>query len=120
MFEYCNIIPIGYFQLILCTNQYPVQFYKPFTLRHLLVDECGIEILHIAQSDQLVDGSIVTVIAFQNGILLTPHLRSHAEHGHVQHVGFVGIDDAPLLRGHFGKNQILFDSVGMDAVIDFG
>lgn len=40
--------------------------------------------------------------------------------GPIQHVGFVGIDDARLFRGHFGRNQVLFDRVGMDAVVDFG
>ena len=65
-------------------------------------------------------GCIIPDIAFQVGILLAPRLCSHAEHGHVQHVGFVGIDDARLFRSHFGRNQVLFDRVGMDAVVDFG
>ena len=113
--QFSFFIALQYLHLL---NGDSIELYKPFTLRHLLVDECGIEILHIAQSDQLVDGSIVTDIAFQIGILFTPHLRGSAEHGNVQYVGFIGIDDVRLLRGHFGGNQVLFDSVGMDAVID--
>ena len=101
-------------------NSDSIELYKPFTLRHLLVDEYGIEILHVGQTDQLVDGGIIPDIAFQIGILFSPHLRGHAEHGHVQHVGFIGIDDACLLRGHLDRNQVLFDRVGMDTVIDLG
>ena len=85
-------------------NGDPVEFYEPFALRHFLVDEYGIEVFHIGQTDQFVDGCIIPDIAFQVGILLAPRLCSHAEHGHIQHVGFVGVDDARLFRGHFGRN----------------
>ena len=101
-------------------NSDSIELYESFTLGHLLVDEYGIEILHVGQTNQLVDGGIITDIAFQIRILFAPHLRSHAEHGNVQHIGFVGIDDTRLFRGHFGGNQVLFDRVGMDTVIDLG
>jgi hypothetical protein len=47
-------------------------------------------------------------------------LGGYAEEGHVQNIGLAGIDDGSLLRSEFGGDEVLFDGVGVDAVIDFG
>ena len=60
-----------------------IEFDKPFTLWNTLVDKHGIDILHIWQAYQFVDGGIVTDIALQVGIGLSPLLGGHAEHGHI-------------------------------------
>ena len=46
---------------------YPVQSHEPFALRYALVYEYGIQVFHIGEADQFIDGGIVTDIAFRPG-----------------------------------------------------
>ena len=41
-----------------------IEFYKPFALWNTIIDKHSIDILHIRQAYQFVDGGIVTDIAF--------------------------------------------------------
>ena len=97
-----------------------IEFHKPFTLGNSIIDKHGIDILHIRQTYQFVDVRIVTDVAFQVGISLAPLLGSHSEHGHIQYIGFLGIDDACLCWGDFFGNQMALDSIRMDAIVDLG
>lgn len=98
---------------------YPIQSHEPFALRYALVYEYGVQVFHIGEADQFIDGGIVTDIALQTGILLTPHPGGHPEHGHVEHVRLFRIDDAGLCGGDFHRYQVLPDGIGMYAVLIF-
>ena len=39
---------------------YPVQSHEPFALRYALVYEYGVQVFHIGEADQFIDGGIVT------------------------------------------------------------
>lgn len=97
-----------------------IEFCQPFGLRHPLIDEHRIQVLQIGQADQLRDIGVVTDIPFQIGMAVPPLLCSHTEQGHVQHIGFTGIHHGNLLCGKLRRNQVLLDSICMDAVIDLG
>ena len=97
---------------------YPVQSHEPFALRYALVYEYGVQVFHIGEADQFIDGGIVTDIALQTRILLTPHPGGHPEHGYVEHVRLFRIDDAGLCGGDFHRYQVLPDGIGMYAVVD--
>ena len=75
-----------------------IQFEETLSLRYVLSDEHGIKVFHVRQADQFVDGGVITDVTFQVGIGFAPLLCCRAEHGDVQHIGFVGVDDA-CLRG---------------------
>ncbi len=45
-------------------NGNPIEFQKSFALWYSIIDKHGIDILHIRQAYQFVDGGIVTDIAF--------------------------------------------------------
>jgi len=82
-----------------------------------VVDKHGVEVLHVRQADKLVHRGVVADISFQPGVGLAPLLRRHAEHGHVQYVGLVGVDDARLRRRHFVGDDVALDCVRVDAVV---
>jgi len=50
---------------------------------------------------------------------IAPFEGSEAEHGNVQHIGFAGVDAGSLLWCDFCRDKVLFDSIGVDAVIYF-
>ena len=56
---------------------------------------------------------------FHSVVGFPPLFCRHAEHGNVQHVGFVGIDDACLRPSNFCRDKVLFYGIGMYAVVDF-
>ena len=91
-----------------------IEFYKPFSLWNTIIDKHGIDILHIRQAYQFVDGGIVTDIAFQIGICLSPLLGGHSGHCDVQYIGFFCIDDTGLCWGDFLWNQVALDGIRMD------
>ncbi len=53
------IIPFQYLHLL---DGNLVEFYQALTLRHSVIDENGIDVLHIREADEFVDGSIVANI----------------------------------------------------------
>ena len=55
-----------------------------------------------------------------DAVLDSELLCSHTEQGHVQHIGFTGIHHGNLLCGKLRRDQVLLDSICMDAVIDLG
>ena len=52
------------FQNLHLLNGYLVEFYEAFALRHTVVDEHGIDILHVREADELVYDGIVSNVAF--------------------------------------------------------
>ena len=78
------IIPFQYLHLL---DGNLVEFYQALTLRHSVIDENGIDILHIRKAYQFIYGSIVADVAFQFWIGFAPLLGCHAEHSDVEHIG---------------------------------
>ena len=52
------------------------------------------------------------------GIGFSPLFCSHPKHCHIQHVSLLGIDDTCLCRGDFFGNQMAFDGIRMNAVVN--
>lgn len=99
---------------------YLVEFDESFGLWHAFFDEEGVEILHIGEAYELVDGGIVANVAFAVGILLAPLACCDSEHCHVEHIGFFGIFVGGLFGCYLGWDEVLLDGIGMDAVVDLG
>ena len=55
------IIPLQHLHLL---DSYPIEFHKSFALWYSIIDKHGIDILHIRQTYQFIDGGIVANIAF--------------------------------------------------------
>jgi len=49
-----------------------IKFYESLTLRHTIVDENRIEVLHVRKADELVDGGIIADITLEVWIGFTP------------------------------------------------
>lgn len=100
-------------------NGYLVQLYKPLALGYALLDENRIEVFHIRQADKFIDCGIVAYVPLEVGIGFAPLLCRYTEHRHIQHIGFIGVDDACLCRSNFRRDKVLLYGIGMDAVVDF-
>jgi len=51
---------------------YLIEFDESLALWHTVVDENRIEVLHVRKADELVDGGIITNVAFEVWIGFTP------------------------------------------------
>ncbi|ADV43320.1 hypothetical protein Bache_1313 [Bacteroides helcogenes P 36-108] len=87
-----QILLVYVFQKLHLFYGYPIEAEKPLMLRDAVVDEDGIQILHIREANQLVDIGIVAHVAFEVGMCVAPFKGGHAKHGYVQHIGLAGIN----------------------------
>ena len=92
---------------------------KPFCLWKPIVYENGVQAFHIGQADELVNGGIITNVSLEIGIGVPPFSRRHAEQGDIKKVGLIGIDKGNLFLRHFGRNEILLDGIGVNAIVHF-
>ena len=46
----------------------PVEPYEAFALRQALADEHGIKVLHVRETDKLIDGGIVAELPLRSGL----------------------------------------------------
>jgi len=60
------------FQYLHLVNGNLIEFDKALTLWYTIVDEDRIEVLHVRKADELVDGGIITNVAFEVWIGFTP------------------------------------------------
>ena len=114
---YFQVFLVYVFQKLHLLNGYPVKADKPFVLRQAIVDENGIQILHIREANQLVDTGIVAHVSFEAGMRVAPFEGGHAKHGYIQHIGFAGINTRGLLRGDFPGDKGLLDGIRVNAVV---
>lgn len=89
-------------------NGYLIQFYKPLRLRHTVLNENGIDVFHIRQTDKLIDSSIIAYVTFQIRVRLPPLLCRHTEQSHIQHIGFMSIDYARLSLSNLFRKRFCF------------
>ena len=55
-----------------------IQFFQPLRLGNTIVDHDGVDILHVGDADELVDGGIVALVAFERLVRYLPLLVRHA------------------------------------------
>ena len=77
LFQQLSVAAIGVLQHAHLLDDYPVEFDEPFSLRHALSDEYGIEVFHVRQADQFVDGGIIADVACA-GVYIVVYLRQLA------------------------------------------
>ena len=97
-----------------------VEFCQSLRLRDSLVDEHCIQVLQIGQAHELRYIGIVADVAFKILVGVTLLLGCHTKQRHIQNIGFVGIDQGNLTGGQLRRDQIFFDSIGMNPIIDLG
>jgi hypothetical protein len=97
---------------------YCIQFYKPFRLGNILADEVGIEILEIREADKLRDIGVIPDITALVRVAVPPFFCSGPEERHVEEIGFRCVDPVDLGRVELGWDQVLFNRVRVNPVID--
>ena len=85
-----------------------------------LADEDGIEAFQVGQYHQLLQRGVVPLVTLGVGVDILPLFGGVAKKGYVQQVGLAGVDLAGLGFGDGGRDQGVFDGIGVDAVVDFG
>ena len=73
-----------------------VQLLQALWLRNAVINHDGVDVLHVGDADELVDGGIVALIAFERRINGLPLLVCHTEEGYIQHIRLARIDDVHL------------------------
>ena len=73
-----------------------VQLLEALGLGNLIIDHDGVDVLHVGDADELVDGSVVALVTFERRIGGLPLLMRHVERGHVQNIRLARVDDVHL------------------------
>ncbi len=60
------------------------------------------------------------MLPFFAGVLAAPLGGGLAEEGHVEHIGFTGVDETGLGFAQLWRDEVGLDGVGVDAVVDLG
>lgn len=89
-------------------------------LQHLLINQHRIDALHVRQHHQLLQSGGIFYITHCAGVGPSPLSSRHAKQGHIQQIGFAGIKCGGLRLGQLTGNQVFFDGVCVDAVVDLG
>ena len=97
-----------------------IQFHQSLGLRHSLLNEHRIDVLHIGKAYKLVDGGVIADVSFEVRIGVAPLFGRHAEHRYIQHVRFICVDNACLSLCYLSGNEIVLDGICVDSVIYFG
>ena len=95
-----------------------VQLLQPLRLRNTIIDHDGVDVLHVGDTNELVDGGVIALVAFERRVGDLPLLMRHAEESYIQHIRFARVDDVHLSACDGGGNEILLDGIRMDAVVD--
>ena len=82
------------------------------------MDHDGIDIFHVRDADELVDGGVVALVALERRVGGLPLLVRHAEECHIENIRFARVDDVHLCAGDLRRDEILLYGVGVDAVVD--
>ena len=66
------------------------------------------------------DIGIIADVAFLARMSVAPLFGGRAEERRVQDIGFGSVNDVDLLFGQLRRDEVLFNGVGMNSVVDFG
>ena len=69
-----------------------VQLLQPLGLGNAVIDHYGVDVLHVGDADELIDGGVVALIALERWVCSLPLLVRHAEKCHIQHISFARVD----------------------------
>ena len=61
---------------------------------------------------------MVPGVTAQIGVTIPPLFRSHTEQRHIQDIDLAGMDKGDLSDGEFRRDEVFFDRVRVDVVID--
>ena len=95
-----------------------IEAFQALALGQAHVDKFCVHSLGIGEDEKLLDGGVVAHVAFKAWVGVAPLLRGLAEEGDVEQVGFGGVGDGGLGGGDFGRDEVLFYRVGVDAVVE--
>ena len=95
-----------------------VEFLQPLRLGDTIVDHDGVDVLHVGDADELVDGGVVALVAFERRVRRLPLLVRHAKKRDIENICFTRVDDIHLRARDGGGDKILLYRVRMDAVVD--
>ena len=87
---------------------------------HTMFNKHRIEILHVGEAYKFIDRGVIPDISFEVGIGFSPLFCCHAEHSHIQHIGFIGIYDTRLSLCNLGRYEIMLDGIGVDTIVYLG
>ena len=73
-----------------------VQLLQALRLGNAVINHDGVDVLHVGDADELVDGSVVALVAFERRVGGLPLLVRHTEKRHIKHVSLVCVDDVHL------------------------
>lgn len=65
-------------------------------LRRILIDHDGVDVLHVGDADELVDGGVVALVAFELRVRGLPLLVRHAEKRDIENIRLACVDDVHL------------------------
>ena len=84
------------------------------------MDQLRVHPFDVGEDKQLLNGGVIAHITLQGGVGILPLFGGLPKKGHIEQVGFGGIGDGGLGGGNRGRDQVRFDGVGVDAVIQLG
>ena len=73
-----------------------VQFLQALRLGNTIVDHNGVDVLHVGDADELVDGGVVALVAFERRVRRLPLLVRHAEKCDIKNISLTCVDDVHL------------------------
>ena len=73
-----------------------VQFLEALGLGNPIIDHDGVDVLHIGDANQLVDGGVVALVAFERRVGGLPLLMRHAEKRDIENIRFACVDNVHL------------------------
>jgi len=83
-----------------------VEPFQAVALRQGHVNELGVHAFDVGQHEQLLDGGVVTHVAFECGIGVAPLLCGPPEQGDIEQVGLVGVSGGGLRGGDRGRDEV--------------
>ena len=99
-------------------NRYLVEFLEALALRQTFIDKDRVEVLHIAQTNQLVYRRIIAYITFILRMRVAPLFCCHSKQSHIEYVSFVSINQRTMVLTYLFRHKVCFDSVCMYMVVD--
>ena len=88
---------------------YPVQSHEPFALRYALVYEYGVQVFHIGEADQFIDGGIVTDIALSQDLEQNRPVEAREHVRRFHELFFTLSPDKNAIEGNIRRAMFLSD-----------
>jgi hypothetical protein len=95
-----------------------VEALESLALGQAHMDELGVHAFQVGQHEKLFNRGVVAHVAVERGVLIPPLFGSPAEEGDIQEVCLTCVRDCSLGGGDFRRNEVLFDGIGVDAVVE--